>query len=292
MCVKHNPDTSLHDSECVKKEHNASPELSIKQEPGDTFSSNTGLFGTQARTWTLYENGMDVIEILDSSDEEDSDKMDTFESAMKLPEANKGMSSSTLFNSGATSSFHDTDDSGSDSDSEMTSDIDKINSDYGFSDDEAGASILHTVWLDPTVSSTIKFGKFVITRQYTATALETVTGLPSYWPVPRDKRAYLLDLLDSKYDIYNKNGKLMAVNTIIKNNVCILHYFHSSSFNSLNLKGSRFLDGKLRRGPNDSKPHLPILGEGDGKGVLCRRLDIAGFHVQAFMPVGLFYLSS
>ena len=249
MRVKRDPDASSRDCERVKKERDASPELSIKQEPGDNFSSNTGLFGTQARTRTLYENGTDVIEILDSSDEEDSDEMDTFESAMKLPEANDGMSSDTLFDSGATSSFHDTDDSGSDSDSEMTSDVDEINSsDYGFSDDEAGASISHTVWLDPTVSSTVKFGKFVITRQYTATALETVTGLPSYWPVPRDKRAYLLDLSDSKYDIYDKNGKLMAVDTVIKNNVRILHYFHSSSFNSLNLKGSRFLEGKLGRG--------------------------------------------
>jgi len=190
MRVKHDPDVPSRDSERVKKERNASPELSIKQEPGDNFSSNTGLFGTQARKQTLYENGMDVIEILDSSDEEDSDEMDTFESAMKLPEANNGMSSNTLFDSSATSNFHDTDDSGSgsDSDSEMTSDVDEINSsDYGFSDDEAGASISHTVWLDPTVSSTIKFGKFVITRQYTATALETVTGLPSYWPVPCNK---------------------------------------------------------------------------------------------------------
>jgi len=27
--------------------------------------------------------------------------------------------------------------------------------------------------------------------------------------------------------------------------------------------------GSLGGGPNDSKPHLPILGEGDRKGVLC-----------------------
>jgi len=227
----------------VKKERDASPELSIKQEPGDNLSSSTGLFGTHARTRTLYENGTDVIEILDTSDEEDSDAMDTSEGTRKLPEANDGMSSDTLFDGGAASSFDDSDDS--DSNSEMTSGIEEINSsDYAFSDDEAEAADSHTVWLDPTISSTVQYGKFCITRQYTATAFETVTGLPSYWPVPRDKRAFLLDLSDPKYDVYDKNGKLMAVDAIIKNNVRIFTSIcYSGCWYSFNLTGSGFLEG-------------------------------------------------
>ena len=100
--------------------------------------------------------------------------------------------------------------------------IPEVNSsDYGISDDEMEGVVSGTVWLDSEISSTVKFGPTRITRQCIVEALESIdSGMPAYWPVPQDKRAYLLDLSDPKHEVYDKNGKLLPVDALIKNNVC------------------------------------------------------------------------
>jgi len=57
-------------------------------------------------------------------------------------------------------------------------------------------------------SSSTTYGPFQVTQQCTVDYIEYLSALPTYWPVPRDKCAYLIDLSDPKYDIKNKNGGL------------------------------------------------------------------------------------
>lgn len=76
-----------------------------------------------------------------------------------------------------------------------------------------------TVWLDDDVTSTLEYGKTQITRQCTVDAVEYVSGLPSYWPIPRDKRAYIINLSDPKFEIKDDNGKLKTIDYLIKNQV-------------------------------------------------------------------------
>ena len=81
-------------------------------------------------------------------------------------------------------------------------------------------------WLDDNISSTVKQGPIKITRQCTADATEYISELPSYWPVPPNPRAYVVDLSDPKFDVYDKNGRLMTVDALIKNAVSS-HLLHS-----------------------------------------------------------------
>jgi hypothetical protein len=67
----------------------------------------------------------------------------------------------------------------------------------------------------------VKHGPFQVTRQCTVDYIKYLSALPTYWPVPRDNRAYLIDLSDPKYNIKDKNGKLLPVDTLIKNSVRI-----------------------------------------------------------------------
>jgi len=87
------------------------------------------------------------------------------------------------------------------------------------SDSESESS--STTRLDEDISSMVKCGPFQVTRQCTVDYIEYLSALPTYWPVPRDKRAYLIDLSDPKYNIKDKNGKLLPVDALIKNSVRI-----------------------------------------------------------------------
>jgi hypothetical protein len=74
-------------------------------------------------------------------------------------------------------------------------------------------------WLNDNITSTVKQGPIKITRQCTVDAVEYISDLPSYWPVPQSKRAYVVDLSDPKFNVYDKNGRLMTVDALIKNAV-------------------------------------------------------------------------
>ena len=96
--------------------------------------------------------------------------------------------------------------------------LDAKMSDYDSDSDLESSS---TTWLDEDISSTVKRGPFQVTRQCTVDYIEYLSALPTYWPVPRNKRAYLIDLSDSKYNIKDKNDKLLPVDALIKNSVRI-----------------------------------------------------------------------
>ncbi|EIM78962.1 uncharacterized protein STEHIDRAFT_164157 [Stereum hirsutum FP-91666 SS1] len=62
--------------------------------------------------------------------------------------------------------------------------------------------IAATVWHDESVQSVPELGSptFFITRQCRVKVLETVHGLPHYYPIPRVSTGYVLDLRDPQYD--------------------------------------------------------------------------------------------
>ena len=103
------------------------------------------------------------------------------------------------------------------------------------SDSELEASSGSTTWLDKDISSMVKCGPFQVTQQCTVDYIEYLSALPTYWPVPQDKWAYLIDLSDPKYNIKNKNGKLLSVDVLIKNSVRISSLSFHCGFNQIYL---------------------------------------------------------
>ena len=65
--------------------------------------------------------------------------------------------------------------------SDRLTDIDSIASD---SNDDPDCDEASSNWLDDTISSTVKQGPIKITRQCKVDAVEYISDLPSYWPVP------------------------------------------------------------------------------------------------------------
>ncbi|KAF8909313.1 hypothetical protein CPB84DRAFT_1703009 [Gymnopilus junonius] len=136
-----------------------------------------------------------------------------------VDDEDKGMSSDTLVDS-----FDVKMDSDSDSDMD---DLDPYadhrmscsssGSDSSGSDSDSDSDFAPSKWLDKEVTSTVEVGLFKITREVTVDCIEYLSALPSYWPVPRDNRAYLIDLSSPKFDLKDKHGKLLPVDTLIKN---------------------------------------------------------------------------
>ncbi|KDR65997.1 hypothetical protein GALMADRAFT_131200 [Galerina marginata CBS 339.88] len=75
-----------------------------------------------------------------------------------------------------------------------------------------------TVWLDSDVTSTVSFRPRQLNRERSVDEVETVIGLPSYYPVPRTKRAYILDLSDNKYQLNDDSNdhKLIPLDALVK----------------------------------------------------------------------------
>ena len=240
--IKEDPDASP--SLVIKKERGVSPNLVIKQEP---MSNAVKTVEEKSLFRTVTENGQEIIELLDSDNEMDSDLADdTFED---------GISSDTMvgdFDVKMDSdeeqlSFYDREISGSSSThSSSDSEVDCDASDPG----------LASNWLDDKISSTVKPGPIKINRQCTVDVVEYISDLPSYWPVPRNKRAYVVDLSNPKFNVYDKNGKLMTVDALIKNAVSD-HFLHSHCqymFNNFLLLGTRFMDRLHRQWPQRFTP--------------------------------------
>jgi len=169
--------------------------IEIRDPPNPTYRS------------TVTDDGREVLELFSSDDEMEID----------IPgvELDKGMSSDTAVGD----DFEPEIDSEDDEDPHSFLYDDKMSdcsSDLA-SDSELESS--STTWLDDGISSMVKHGPFQVTRQCTVDYIEYLSALPTYWPVPRDKRAYLIDLSDTKYDVKDKNGKLLPVDALIKNSV-------------------------------------------------------------------------
>jgi hypothetical protein len=195
--VSRDPDAS----QAIKKERVASPDLVVKSEPVlvNIDPPNPTLYHS-----TVTEDGQEVLELFSSDDEMEID--------IPEMELDKGMSSDTAVG----------DDFGLEMDSEDDEELDAKMSDYSsHSDSDSESESSSTTWLDEGISSTVERGPFQVTRQCTVDYIEYLSALPTYWPVPRDNRAYLIDLSDPKYDIKDKNGKLLPVDALIKNSVRI-----------------------------------------------------------------------
>ncbi|KAF8150839.1 hypothetical protein B0H34DRAFT_801758 [Crassisporium funariophilum] len=207
--VERDPDTSKH----IKEEHVASPNSVIKEEP----KSDAVLPAVSANAHLLYrsliEDGCEILELLDSDDEMASDS----ESFSELIE-DKGMSSDTVV--GDLDIEMDSDDD-EDLHSHHDQKMSDRSTDLGSDSDDSGCDeFTSSNWLEDCISSQVKQGPILITRQCTVEALEVLectSDLPSYWPVPREKRGYLVDLSDPKWNILDKNGKLISVDGLIKN---------------------------------------------------------------------------
>ena len=152
-------------------------------------------------TKQIHEDGKEVFLILDSDSEG--------EALPSLKEGEDGMSSDTAVNS----VFGGIDSDSEDDDgpvvtvgnyNESDSDIDPI------SDLEP-----QTVWLDEGLISKVSNKPCKVTRQRSVERVEYLKDIPSYWPIPEDLVAYVLDLSDPKFEVKNKDGELLPVDALI-----------------------------------------------------------------------------
>lgn len=239
---------------------------------------------------TVIENGQEIIELLESDNEIEADH------DLSASEDN-GMSSDTLVQVGHFDIEMDSDDD--DEELHQFHD-DREKSDLGSSESDSDSDFDYnrpasSNWLDDNISSTVNQGPIKITRQCTVDAVEYLSDLPSYWPVPRNKRAYVVDLSDPKFNVYDKNGKLMTVDALIKNAVSV-HFLYSSSRCGIN--GLPYFNqeqdswtGSTGSGPRDNRPKIPssVFGLKDGQEILCRRsrLTCAGYSACEYINPAL-----
>lgn len=159
----------------------------------------------EVRIRSIHQNGHETIEILSDSEDEPE--------ACIIPGLGDDLSR-TSTPSDTVTLVGDTGDFGTESESDEYI----PNSQDMASDDEIELPS-DTVWLDQDVISRVSDKQRRLNRQLVVDRVEYVTGLPSYWPVPRVKTAYIVDLRDPKYNIYDGDGNLLTVDAIIKNKV-------------------------------------------------------------------------
>ncbi|KAF8966029.1 hypothetical protein BDZ97DRAFT_1917737 [Flammula alnicola] len=196
--VERDPDAFSTSDTVIKRERVASPELVIKKEP--SFVTDLTSVKGSVKLRLHIENGIEVTEILSSDDEGDMDV------DLPQPEFDTGMSSDTMIGddlaiSDKESDFGETNHGG------FSSDIDILSED-GMSEEELQEA--DTVWLDSDVTSKVSHGSHQLNRQLRVDSVEYLSALPSYWPIPREKRAYVIDLSDEKYDIRDEDGKQIS----------------------------------------------------------------------------------
>jgi hypothetical protein len=236
----------------IKEERGVSPNLVIKKEPVSDLPVDVIPNTTVTMFRTVTENGQEIIELLDSDNDSDSE----------MVSEDKGMSSDTMV--GDFDFKMDSDDDNEEPHQEKSNNTD-LGSSLSDSDcdpdlpdlDEASSN-----WLDDGISSTVKQGPIKITRQCTVNAVEYISDLPSYWPVPRNKRAYVVDLSDPKFNIYDKNGRLMTVDALIKNAVSAHFWIHSHCISSTGclLLGAGLMDGLHWQWPQGFSPKNSLIG--------------------------------
>ncbi|KAF9492465.1 hypothetical protein BDN71DRAFT_1433241 [Pleurotus eryngii] len=74
----------------------------------------------------------------------------------------------------------------------------------------------HTVWMDPSLTSEVCNQTTSITCEVTMDRTEYLSEIPSYWPVPCIKTAYVVNLWDPKFDFCDAKGNLLAADALIK----------------------------------------------------------------------------
>lgn len=281
--LKRHTDTSTHESPFgaeaashtyhvestrVKAEPNASPVRipTIKEEPD--ASDNLPLSGATIRTRTFMENGNETIEILsDTEGEEEGDDM-----WLTHPSSDMVVGSSF----GLDSEEEDLDDMSEDGFSNRSSSDWEM--DVEGSDSETELKPSPTQWLDAEIDSHVS-GPRRLHRQLHVDHVEFLSEIPTYWPVPRVKTAYILDLSDPKFNITDDNGRLLSVDNLIRDKVSFLLYWAFSRL-TRTVQDQDSWTGGTGNGHRESTAQFDIF---TGEGIPCRRvrLKCAGFHACA-----------
>jgi len=158
-----------------------SPSFSTKVELDNTMVEIDGA-PPSTKTRTLQEKGKEVLEILSSDDEIDMGDSSDWQTEFSQGEG----------------------------------DIDDIDME---SDDEfVEPKTSETDWQDPKVTSKLIAGWTRVTRQMKVEHVEYLTEIPSLWPVPRQAVAYVVDLCDTKFDVF-VNGKTPTADGLIRDKV-------------------------------------------------------------------------
>jgi hypothetical protein len=137
----------------------------------------------QVRTHTVIENGTETIEIL--SDHEDDEAM----AHDGLADWGMDVSSDTLI-ADPGSAYSDAESESLDEDSVFGG----TSSDIDTSDLELDLEVSTTEWLDPEIESHISNQPQRLNRQLLVDHVECLSHVPTYWPVPRQRTAYIVDL--------------------------------------------------------------------------------------------------
>lgn len=170
--------------------YDASPKVLVKQE---------GREGSAVRTRVVLEGGKEVFVLSDSESDSEEPIQTTMQSSDTV------VPDETEMDVGL---------------SDWDTDVNGFSSDIEMSDSEADPTPPSpTVWLDSQITSTILRGPHKLHRQLTVDSIEYLSDLPSYFPIPRDKRAFLVDLSDPKFNLYDNDGKLLSVDALIKSSV-------------------------------------------------------------------------
>ena len=181
----------------------------IKEEPFDALDLTIDA-SQQAPVrinWqTIHEGGKEVL-VLDDSEPEEEDIV------VLHGNRDDGMSSDTAV--GDIDAGFDSDD-----DDHAAMEANSSDSDVAMSDIEFESP--KTLWLDDGLVSRVSNKPCKVTRQRSVARVEYLNDLPSYWPIPEVNVAYILDLSDPKFDIKDKDGKLLPVDALICNKVRII----------------------------------------------------------------------
>ena len=156
----------------------------------------------------IQEDGKEVLLILDSDSEE--------EDFVVLPSLEDGISSDTAvgdsdFGAFQFNSYFELEADKSDVVG-IYSELDEIDP---MSDIDVDPGVPQTNWLDDGLISRVSNKPCKVTRQRSVDRVEYLNDIPSYWPIPEDSVAYVLDLSDPKFEIKNKDGELLPVDALI-----------------------------------------------------------------------------
>jgi hypothetical protein len=189
----------------------------IKSEPHDNDQAKVCLCVSlpinMLKTHILEERGHEIIKIL--SDSDDMGTSDGLSGTMELgrkmshvkPEPELHREVSIL--------------AGMSSDGEVDREKDCNETETEF-DASRFVEPSHTDWQDPDVTSFVMNGELKVTTSVTIDRIEYLTTIPSLWPIPRIPTAFVLDLCDLKFLIFNKKRKLLTPDALIKNKVHVV----------------------------------------------------------------------
>ncbi|RDB30944.1 hypothetical protein Hypma_004875 [Hypsizygus marmoreus] len=161
------------------------------------------------RTRALRELGREVIKILSDSDH-DSD-VPSDHDAFIIPSSDfswesEPVSDSSGWQEGGELSDEDACDSG-------TSSL--------LFDPSTFKKLSLTDWQNTRITSRVILGKTNVTSGVTVERVEYVSELPSLWPIPRVPTAFVVDLRDSKFELFDNKANLLTPDALIKNKVSL-----------------------------------------------------------------------